>query len=143
MPSVNHTHMYVRYKTRPGYYRCDLPDCTHVLDKEAVQGKQSLCTVCHEKMILTREDVRRARPRCINCSDTKKGRTFRRAQELTRYLGTDQFNTLGGVFKKPPVTTSVDPTVTDTDNFATDLYDDLKEEEEEDYHRTHDKWRLG
>lgn len=94
MPSLNHIHTYVRYKSRPGYYRCDAPDCTHFNTKEHITGKLSLCSLCGQQMILDSEALRRARPRCINCSDTKKAKIHRRAQELTRYLGTDSFSSL-------------------------------------------------
>ena len=92
MPSLNHIHTYVRYKSRPGYYRCDAPDCTHFNTKEHITGKLSLCSLCGQQMILDSEALRRARPRCINCSDTKKAKIHRKAQELTRYLGTDSFS---------------------------------------------------
>src|SRR5215471_1359478 len=92
MPVVNHIHTYVKYKGRPGFYRCNAPDCTHFIDKESITGKISLCSLCGEQMILNREALRRAKPRCINCSDTKKSRAHKRAQEITRGLGTDFFS---------------------------------------------------
>jgi hypothetical protein len=61
------------------------------LDKEATEGKLSLCTACGSQFILTREDLKRAKPKCLNCSNTKKARTFKKAQQLTQYLGTDMF----------------------------------------------------
>jgi hypothetical protein len=91
MPVINHIHTYVKYKTRPGYFMCSAPDCTHFLDKERVNGKLSLCTECGSQFILSREDLKRVRPKCLNCSNTKKARSYQKAQQLTQYLGTDLF----------------------------------------------------
>lgn len=97
MPAQKHVHTYVQYKKRPGYFRCAAPDCTHFIDRESVHGKQSVCTQCGATFILDYPDLKRVKPRCINCSDTKKARVLRKAQELTRYLGTDSFGTPGVV----------------------------------------------
>ena len=102
MPAINHVHTYVKYKSRPRFYRCDAPNCTHFLDKDALVGKLSLCTECGAQMILTSEDLKRVRPRCINCSDTVKARAHRKAQELTRYIGTEAFIPLTGIQITPP-----------------------------------------
>ena len=104
MPSIVHTHTYVRYKSRPGYFRCDSPDCTHFIDKESVLGKISLCTTCGEQFLLSREDLKRARPKCLNCSNTKKAKQHKKVQKLTESLGTDSFNPLG-LFKPGPQST--------------------------------------
>ncbi len=132
MPTMNHVHTYVRYKARPGYYRCDAPDCTHFLDKENVQGKLSRCTVCGDQMILSREDLRRARPKCMNCSNTKTAKMHRKAQELTRYLGTDRFDTLG-IFNTP---TEAQFPLLDS---SIDNEEDLEELDD----KPEDKWRLS
>jgi hypothetical protein len=100
MPTINHTHTYIRLKNKPGFYRCNSPDCTHHANKDVILGKLSLCTDCQQPMILTREDLRRARPKCLNCSDTKKAKHWRKAQELTRYLGTEAFEPLSTLIVK-------------------------------------------
>lgn len=88
----NHVHMYVRYKKRPGYYRCAASDCTHFLDSESVLGKASLCNDCGNQMILTKEDLRRVKPKCIACSNTKKSKIYKMAQlaALRIVMPTDQ-----------------------------------------------------
>lgn len=86
MPVVNHVHTYVKYKGRPGFYRCDAPDCTHFIDKESILGKYSLCTECGSQMILTKDDLRRARPKCFNCSNTKEAIRKRKAMEFANTL---------------------------------------------------------
>lgn len=92
MPVINHIHTYVKYKGKPGYFKCDAQDCTHWVDKELIVGKLSLCTQCHSQFQLTRDDLRRSRPRCINCSDTQKAKDARKAFDLTRELGTSSFD---------------------------------------------------
>ena len=82
MPTLNHIHCYIRFRRRPGYYRCYDPICTHFLDKESLLGKMTACFDCGTKFILTREDLRRAVPRCLNCSNTKEAKAHRLAQEL-------------------------------------------------------------
>lgn len=78
MASQNHIHTYVKYKKKPGYYRCAAPDCTHYTDKESVRGKQSRCNLCGEVFILTAEDLQRVRPRCVKCSDTSEAAKLKR-----------------------------------------------------------------
>ena len=85
MPSLNHTHTYVRWKTTKlgvTYYRCNHPNCTHFIDRELIIGKTSLCSSCGEQFILSREDLRRAKPRCMSCANTKEARTIRMARDL-------------------------------------------------------------
>lgn len=92
MPVANHIHTYVKYKSKPGYFKCDAPDCTHWVDKELIVNKLSLCTLCGSQFQLTRDDLRRSRPRCINCSNTKKSQAARKVFDLTRELGTESFD---------------------------------------------------
>lgn len=94
MPVLNHVHCYIKYKGKLGLFRCNSPDCTHFTEKEAILGKLSLCTECGTAFILSRDDLRRARPKCLSCSNTKKGKAFRKAQELTKHLGTDSFTSI-------------------------------------------------
>lgn len=81
MPKKDHIHTFVKYKKRPGFFRCLHPDCTAIFDKEFLRGKRALCS-CGRDFILTREDLRRATPKCMNCSDTKQARAFQAAQSL-------------------------------------------------------------
>jgi hypothetical protein len=82
MPSINHVHTYVKYKKRPGYMRCADPYCTHQLDIESCHGKASKCSVCGTEFILSSQDMKRVRPRCLACSDTAQARKVRAAQAL-------------------------------------------------------------
>jgi len=86
MPSLNHTHTYVKYKSRPGYYRCDDPDCSHFAEKELVIGKNTHCTHCGAIFILDRESAKRVLPRCLECSDTKEARQMRAARQIIKAL---------------------------------------------------------
>lgn len=94
MPVLNHIHTYFKFKGRPGFWRCGAPDCSLVIEQDLIKNKLSLCTQCGQQMILTREDLRRAAPRCLDCSNTKRAVAKRKAQELTRYLGTEAFDPL-------------------------------------------------
>lgn len=74
-----HIHTYVRFKGygTGNFYRCIAPDCNHYRVREGCIGKRNLCSFCGKQMILTREDLKRARPRCINCSNTKEAKLHR------------------------------------------------------------------
>ena len=82
MPSLRHTHTYVQYKGRAGFWRCASPQCSHYTDRENVVGKLSLCNNCEAEFILDYEALLRRRPLCLNCANTKKGRDFRAAQSV-------------------------------------------------------------
>jgi hypothetical protein len=85
MPSLKHTHSYVRYKSRPGYYRCANAHCSHFAEKEVLVGKACTCT-CGKEFILDREDLRRARPKCLECSNTAKSKIFKASHDLVKGL---------------------------------------------------------
>jgi hypothetical protein len=86
MPVLKHTHTYIRHETRKKYMRCFSPHCTHVIEAAILRGKASLCTICGDEFVLTREDLRRAKPRCPKCSMTKEG-GIRRDIESKEGLG--------------------------------------------------------
>lgn len=70
-----HIHSWVRWKKNLGEmnFRCDHPDCNKIQPRSLLLGKRALCSICHgNEIILTGEDLRRAKPRCINCSTTKE-----------------------------------------------------------------------
>jgi hypothetical protein len=79
MAGLKHIHSYVRCPNRKNFYKCDDPYCTHFVPRDLILGKACHCA-CGAEFVLTREDLRRARPRCPNCSDTKVGREYRAAQ---------------------------------------------------------------
>lgn len=78
MPSLKHTHTYTRYKKH--YYKCNDPQCTHFADRSLILGKMNKCPFCGKEWVLTKEDLRRATPRCIECSDTKQAKVFDKAK---------------------------------------------------------------
>lgn len=82
MPSLKHTHTYVKYKKRPGYWRCADPKCSHYTDHESCVGKASLCNVCGNEFVLTYADLQNVKPRCLNCSETKEAREFRKVKAI-------------------------------------------------------------
>lgn len=85
MPSLDHTHTYVRWKTTKlgvTYFRCNHANCTHFIDKELIVGKTTLCSNCGGQFILSRDDLRRAKPKCLDCSNTKEAKISRAAREL-------------------------------------------------------------
>ena len=85
MPSLDHTHTYIRWKTTKlgvTYYRCNHANCTHFIDKDLIVGKTTLCSNCGDQFILSHEDLRRAKPRCLSCSNTKEAKTIRMARSI-------------------------------------------------------------
>lgn len=92
MPAINHIHTYKRLilksgRNSPARYMCADPDCSHNTLADLLIGKSSLCNKCHEKFVLTYEDLRRAKPLCINCSNTKEAREFRKRKEALESIG--------------------------------------------------------
>lgn len=86
MPHPNpqtHVHTWVKWKKNFGemQYRCKDPDCFDIKPKSLLVGKKSLCTICRQEMTLTLEDLRRANPRCINCSDTKAAKKHKEIEK--------------------------------------------------------------
>lgn len=82
-----HIHTYVQFKARKGYFRCAATDCpkdNHHLEREAVIGKRSRCPDCGTVFVLDNQDVKRVRPLCLNCSDTKKARAYRLGQSVLK-----------------------------------------------------------
>jgi len=88
MPSLNHIHTYRRVRaTQDGkhfLYMCTDPHCTFRSPKIFLVGKAALCNSCHNEFVLTSEDLRRAKPVCPNCSQTKDAKEFRRLREALR-----------------------------------------------------------
>jgi hypothetical protein len=80
-----HTHTYKRHPTRKGYSYCLGADCQHIQETKLLVGKRNKCK-CGKLFILTREDLRRAIPRCINCSTTRIARERQIAKQLFESL---------------------------------------------------------
>lgn len=80
MPVLNHIHSYVRFSATQ--MKCSDPYCSHLQTKDRLLGKVSRCPICHSvDFILTRADLRLAKPRCINCSNSKAAREFKENKE--------------------------------------------------------------
>jgi hypothetical protein len=94
MPILNHVHKYVRWKKR--FYRCTHADCTHYAERSFLIGKRAVCNLCGESFILSPEDLRRSKPRCINCSDTKEAKTRRALMDMLDSIVVDDKATAVG-----------------------------------------------
>ena len=105
MPVVNHVHTFIRSKSKSGFYKCNSPDCTYYVEKTEILNKLSRCNQCGDQIILTREDLRRAAPKCLNCSNTKKAIAHKKAKSVLNLLGT---------FSTPPVPSFLLPSSSDS-----------------------------
>lgn len=85
MPTLNHIHQFKRL--RKGLYKCDDPYCTFTAEVKLIRDKASKCNACGKEMILTREILRLAIPKCDDCRDTKDTRMKKAAKELLENLG--------------------------------------------------------
>lgn len=81
-----HIHTYVRFKSRPGYYKCNDPHCTHFASRDLILDKASRCPECKEEFILDYDKLRRARPLCDNCANTAKARLHRASKQIFENL---------------------------------------------------------
>lgn len=94
MPKLpfTHIHTYIRWKRteKEIWYKCTHPDCNHYAALSFLIGKRAICGICNEnEIILTKEDLRRAVPRCQGCSNTKVAIRRRRLEsQLSSILGT-------------------------------------------------------
>jgi hypothetical protein len=93
MPSLKHTHSYVRRGSKglakkEKLWKCADPNCTHFTTREDVLGKLSLCPNCMTKeFVLTHEDLRRAKPKCKDCANTAEAEILRRHRQVLAELG--------------------------------------------------------
>lgn len=71
MPSIRHAHTYERMKSRPDYYRCIDPDCTHFTHKELMNGKRATCP-CGNEFVLNLKTLKLFRPHCAYCGKGRK-----------------------------------------------------------------------
>lgn len=80
MPSLKHTHTYVRRTGRQSLpyestFKCADPKCTHFDLAINVKDKESLCSKCgQKKIIMTFEQLRLARPRCDECAASRRSK---------------------------------------------------------------------
>lgn len=90
--SKQHQHSYVFYKTtkKHKYFKCNDPNCTHFLDAAMLLGKKTLCPKCKESVfILTHQALKRKRPLCLSCSNTKEAKQHAVALGLASMLFKD------------------------------------------------------
>lgn len=90
MPSLKHTHTYIRWKKRGNppimWWRCADVECTHIIEQSQIQGKESLCNNCGGVLLLDWKMFQRARPLCLMCQDSKEGREFRERKAKSETL---------------------------------------------------------
>jgi len=88
MPSINHIHTYIRMNEKKGSFKCAHPLCSHNQIRALVVGKASLCNKCGEVIPkLTSEMLKRSRPCCINCMETKEALEYQRKKKILEELG--------------------------------------------------------
>jgi hypothetical protein len=86
MPSLKHTHQYIKFHSRPELMRCAHPDCTHFIAKELLEGKTSLCNECGKSFTLTFYDLKRAKPLGPCCSKRKEAIAEREVKDKLKSL---------------------------------------------------------
>lgn len=80
MPKQEHIHLYKRVDLVPKWkqkkynresfpvFRCMKPTCSHWIRADVLAlGKLCECNVCHGPMILDKESVKQAKPKCPKC----------------------------------------------------------------------------
>lgn len=77
-----HVHQWVALPKQPRAlskrkFRCAHPECYSMNYAPVLVGKLSICTACSREFVLTIEDLRRNKPVCLYCANTKEGREFR------------------------------------------------------------------
>lgn len=83
---INHIHTYVRVSAKQ--WKCADPHCSHFTTAERVKEKASLCAVCKSReIILTRDKMRRAKPRCLECSNSREAIEFRKTRKNLESIG--------------------------------------------------------
>ena len=86
MPSLKHTHQYIRFHSRPKYMRCAHPECTHFILRELTVGKKSVCNGCGKEFILEWRNLRLAKPLGPCCSMLKVDKDARERTEKLKEL---------------------------------------------------------
>lgn len=128
-PKTQHVHSFVYYKTSGTgkvSYKCADPLCTKFYDKRLILGKYSLCPKCQVNTFeLTREDLRRKMPVCLECSNTKAARIRRASRDLLKDIDLYKSDPIGAI-----LSTLHEPAAPARDGY---LFDEVisKTEEEE------------
>lgn len=86
MEEKNHIHSFVFLKKKKNgeeLYKCADPSCLYVIGRDLIEGKISLCPKCFKNtLLLDKEAMRRKRPVCIDCANTKRAVNHRRAKDI-------------------------------------------------------------
>ncbi len=85
MPSRNHVHKYRRHQRGPwnkARFSCADQDCYKVARPGLLLGKLSRCWKCDQVFTLTYDNLETTKPLCLNCSNSKEAREYRRLNEL-------------------------------------------------------------
>lgn len=95
-PIAGHVHSYVRWKISrykdklikgERVFKCSDPDCSHYRVRSLVIGKNSLCPKCKKNIfVLTWQALQRAEPMCLDCSNTKEAKQYRKVKEVAANL---------------------------------------------------------
>lgn len=90
-PKTGEPHIH-SYESRTGgkTYMCTHPQCNHYLLRRDVRGKLSLCPQCMKNtLILDSAALKRYRPLCVMCRDTKEAKEVKRLAAQLKELGID------------------------------------------------------
>ena len=85
-----HIHTFYRQRGGKRWY-CKHPECSYSnTSRSDVLGKKSLCAVCgRNEIVLDREALRRAEPRCTECSTTATAQRKQDFMKTLRGMGID------------------------------------------------------
>jgi len=90
MSEETHIHTYeFAYKNKDGteMWRCADPTCPPKKYRaDLVRDKLSKCPSCEHSYVLDRESMRRRRPKCPRCRDTREGKLARTAGKIAGSL---------------------------------------------------------
>jgi len=65
--------------------KCADPYCSHINTNDRLIGKVSRCPFCKiTDFILTRADLKLAKPKCVNCSQTRAAKEFRENRDKVK-----------------------------------------------------------
>ena len=75
MPGLKHVHRYSRStlgRNKWPIFKCSLPDCSHYISAELIDGKFSICHRCGERFVITKALAVLAKPHCSKCTNRKE-----------------------------------------------------------------------
>lgn len=85
---MKHTHQYIRKreKEKEDVFRCAHASCNHYLRKGYVEGKKSICNRCGNEFILTKKELKMAKPHCMACGRGKEGTKIKVTEQFVEEL---------------------------------------------------------